>query len=320
MASAEIAPSTTLSSGVPFVSTYINDAKTASHATASVIDAARSMSQRASARENVRMAAVSQGLVEFANHFRQPPAPGIEVIDTGRYRLTLQPDYPIPGPNSAAWIRCRDDEADDVIAEVRELVGRRNLPLMWTLDPETQPAGFAEHLAAHGIEPEPHSPEVAVLVLAVDARIEGAEVEGLELRDALADPESFRQADAVNAGAFRDKPREPVAQERRRRNQLEAGNRRLLLATVDGEPAGSAGLTLYPPAGAIINGGAVLEKFRGRGVYRALVAARLEMARQAGLPGVSVWGGPMSRPILVRLGFEQVGWRRFYPDPALLRK
>jgi len=62
----------------------------------------------------------------------------------------------------------------------------------------------------------------------------------------------------------------------------------------------------------------VLEKFRGRGVYRAMVAARLEMAREAGVPGVSVWGGPMSRPILTRLGFEQVGWRRFYLDETLL--
>ena len=264
------------------------------------------------------MAAVSQGLVEFANRFRQPPAPGIEVIDTGRYRLTLQPDYPNPGPNSAAWIRCREDQADAVIAEVREEVRRRRLPLMWVLDPETEPATFADRLAAHGIRPEPHSTEVAVLVLPADTRVEGVEVSGLELRDALADPESFRQADAVNAGAFGDKPREAAAQERRRRNQLQAGNRRLLLAMLDGEPAGSAGLTLYPPAGGIINGGAVLERFRGRGVYRAMVAARLEMAREAGVPGVSVWGGPMSRPILTRLGFEQVGWRRFYLDETPL--
>jgi GNAT superfamily N-acetyltransferase len=264
------------------------------------------------------MAAVSQGLVEFANRFRQPPAPGIEVIDTGRYRLTLQPDYPTPGPNSAAWIRCREDEADSVIAEVREEVRRRKLPLLWVLDPETEPARFDKHLAACGILPEPHSPEVAVLVLPAEAEIEGVEIEGLELRDALADPESFRQADAVNAGAFRDKPREAAAQERRRRNQMAAGNRRVLLATIHGEPAGSAGLTLHPPAGAIINGGAVLEEFRGRGVYRAMVAARLRMAREAGVPGVSVWGGPMSRPILTRLGFEQVGWRRFYLDETRL--
>jgi GNAT superfamily N-acetyltransferase len=88
----------------------------------------------------------------------------------------------------------------------------------------------------------------------------------------------------------------------------------LLLATVDAEPAGAAGLTLFPPAGAILNGGAVRPKFRGRGVYRALVAARLAMAREAGAAGLAVWGGHMSAPILAGFGFVTVGWRKFYLD------
>ena len=58
----------------------------------------------------------------------------------------------------------------------------------------------------------------------------------------------------------------------------------------------------------------MLEKFRGRGVYRALLRERLRMAREAGAAGLSVWGGPMSAPILERLGFRPVGWRRFYID------
>jgi GNAT superfamily N-acetyltransferase len=75
-------------------------------------------------------------------------------------------------------------------------------------------------------------------------------------------------------------------------------------------------MTLFPPRGATINGGSVRPKFRGRGVYRALVAARLEIARRAGVEGLCVWGGEMSGPILARLGFEKVGWRRFYVDTS----
>jgi hypothetical protein len=44
------------------------------------------------------------------------------------------------------------------------------------------------------------------------------------------------------------------------------------------------------------------------------VAERLRMAREAGVAGLSVWGGPMSAPILDKLGFETVGWRKFYLD------
>ncbi|MDQ2944319.1 MAG: GNAT family N-acetyltransferase, partial [Candidatus Dormibacteraeota bacterium] len=90
----------------------------------------------------------------------------------------------------------------------------------------------------------------------------------------------------------------------------------LLLATVNGEPAGSGGLALFPPDGAAITGGSVRASFRGRGIYRALVAARLDIARRAGVSGLAVWGGEMSAPILARLGFEAVGWRRFFLDTS----
>jgi GNAT superfamily N-acetyltransferase len=261
------------------------------------------------------MARVS--LIEFANHFRQPPAPGVEIIDTPRYRAVLQPDYPIPGPNSATWVRCRREEADEVIAEVKALFEQRRLPCMWILDPDTEPADFPDRLAEHGIKPEPHAPELAVMVLPVEAHLDAARPDGVEFHDALADLDSFRKADAVNAQAFGDPIRgttagEVAAQERRRQAMLAAGNRRFLLATVGAEPAGSSGMTLFPPAGAIINGGAVLDRFRGRGVYTAMVVERLRIAREAGAAGLSVWGGPMSAPILERLGFEKVGWRRFY--------
>jgi N-acetylglutamate synthase-like GNAT family acetyltransferase len=255
------------------------------------------------------MPAVSQALIEFANHHRQPPAPGIEVIDTPRYRVTLQPDFPIPGPNSVTWVRCSPEEADEVIREARAIVAARGLPVNWILDPQTQPADFADHLARHGIGLDG---EAAVMVLPIDADLVSPQVEGLQVHDALVDPEAFRKADDINSEAFGSVVRSRESQERRRKNQLSAGNRRLLLATVDGEPAGSAGLTLYPPAGAIINGGAVLSGFRGRGVYRALIAARLAMAREAGVAGLAVWGGSMSAPILAGLGFVTVGSRKFY--------
>ena len=191
------------------------------------------------------MTAVSQALLEFANHYRSLPAPGVEVTVTPRYQITLQPDFPMAGPNSVSWIRCRVDESDDVIREARATIAPRHLPVMWTLDPETEPPDFADHLARHGIHPDPSGADVAVMVLPISATVEGPAIDGLEIRDGLADFDAFTSADAVNVEAFNAVSRRPDVQEmarleRRRLNLLAAGNHRLLLAAVDGEPAGSA--------------------------------------------------------------------------------
>jgi GNAT superfamily N-acetyltransferase len=264
------------------------------------------------------MAAVSQALIDFANQHRQEAAPGIEIIATRRYRAAIQPDFPIAGPNSVGWIRCEAGEAPEVISEARAIFASRHLPFMWTVDPDVQPTDFAQQLARHGAHPDPHGAEAQVMVMSIDATVNAPPIEGLEIRDALADLETFRMANqaAVEANLPIDSPESIAMQERRRLNFRAQGNRHLLLATVDGEPAGSAGIGVFPPAAAILQGGAVRPKFRGRGIYRALVAARQKIAREAGVDGLTVWGGDMSAPILAGLGFEKVGWRRFYVDTS----
>jgi len=267
------------------------------------------------------MPGVSQALIDFAANHRAQPAPGVEVIVTPRYQITLQPDFPIPGPNSVSYIRCRPDEADEVIREARATIAPYHLPVMWVLDPGTEPPDFALYLGKHGILPAPRDPEVAVMVLPIDAKVQAPPVPGLAFEDALADLATFQKLNSVAAEAFqsgyiRDDPEAVASQDRRRRNFIAAGNRRFLLATIDGEPAGAGNLALFPPAAATINGGSVRPEFRGRGIYRAMVAERLKIAREACVDGLSVWGGNMSRPILERLGFVKVSWRRFYLDTS----
>ena len=59
-------------------------------------------------------------------------------------------------------------------------------------------------------------------------------------------------------------------------------------------------------AGAYLMGGATAEWARGRGACRAVVRVRWDAAVERGTPAIAVGAGPMSRPILERLGFEQV--------------
>jgi len=77
------------------------------------------------------------------------------------------------------------------------------------------------------------------------------------------------------------------------------------LAFVDAEPA-AAGYASYTPLGLILFGGATLPAARGRGAYRALVAARAREAAARDTPTVVTHAGRMSRPILERLGFRPV--------------
>jgi len=263
------------------------------------------------------MAAFSQ-LAEFARSYRQRPSPGIEIIVTPRYQVQLMPDFPIPGPNHVSWVRCRPEEADDVIRQALQTASARGLPLTWVLDPDTQPADFGERLRKHGYVPEPGGEKSMVMVLPLArADLEMPPVEGLAVHDALADFETFTASEQVAEEGFAGLPfgeESPIADSRPRRyaNNRAAGNRRVVLATIDGEPAGSGSMTLLGPEAAIINGGAVRPRFRGRGVYRALVDARLRIARDAGAAGLMVWGGRMSAPILARMGFKTVSWRAHY--------
>ncbi len=58
---------------------------------------------------------------------------------------------------------------------------------------------------------------------------------------------------------------------------------------------------------ASIWGGGTLPGWRGRGIFRALVAHRARVAADAGFPWLQVDALPPSRPILARLGFVELG-------------
>jgi GNAT superfamily N-acetyltransferase len=256
-------------------------------------------------------------LSEFAKTYRTKPAPGVEVIETPRYLMQLIPDFPIPGPNSVSWIRCEKADVEDVIAEVQATAAARGLPLAWILDPDAQPPDLADRLAAHGLMPQEGGGEAAVMILPSESSIDAPAVNGLAIHDAHAGLDSFKAAEQVAAEAFAGIPfGEPTGidgtRELRYANNRATEGMHGVLATIDGEPAGSGSIRLHPPYGAIINGGAVRPRFRGLGVYRALVVARLQIAREAGVAGLVVWGGHMSAPILSKLGFQTVSWRRFY--------
>jgi hypothetical protein len=80
----------------------------------------------------------------------------------------------------------------------------------------------------------------------------------------------------------------------------------MVVVEQNGEPV-SAGWSLYfcgEFAG--LFGGATVPEWRGRGLYRATVAARIARMRDRAVAFATVDAGPMSRPILERLGFQAI--------------
>ena len=77
------------------------------------------------------------------------------------------------------------------------------------------------------------------------------------------------------------------------------------LAMAGDRPVSAARMVLHPGTGfASLWGGGTAPDWRGRGIYRALVARRMEVAMELGCEYLQVDASDMSRPILERLGFR----------------
>lgn len=138
--------------------------------------------------------------------------------------------------------------------------------------------------------------------------------EGLELRW-VTDLPTARECERVMVEVFGDTPTPDhrlaeVAEEGRR--ELHQGGSGRLVAYLDGEPVGASAVSMADPV-ARLWGGAVRERFRGRGVYRAMLAHRLDHARSLGRRLALVKGRVnTSGPILRRAGFSVFGQERSY--------
>jgi GNAT superfamily N-acetyltransferase len=79
----------------------------------------------------------------------------------------------------------------------------------------------------------------------------------------------------------------------------------VFVAYVDGRPA-STGWVYFTRGGefASLWGGSTIAEYRGHGLYTALLARRVQAARQQGKRFITIDAGPMSQPIVEKYGFR----------------
>lgn len=176
----------------------------------------------------------------------------------------------------------------------------------WKTRGHDAPADLADHLLAAGLRAEPEETvmigEAAALAVPVDIPAE-VSLRRLDPGAATFTGDAHRMA-AMQAAAFGDGP---PGEELIGRLVHPDGLSEAWVAEADGEVVCAGRLEVVPGTEfAGLWGGATIAPWRGRGIYRALVAARASSAIGRGVRYLQSDCTEMSRPILERSGLERV--------------
>ncbi|MDQ0988041.1 GNAT family N-acetyltransferase [Streptomyces sp. V2I9] len=238
---------------------------------------------------------------DLREHAR-PDGPGVRVERAGP--LVRQ----VGGPddwNGVVWSDPRlDAEGADaaIAAQIAHWGALGHEEFEWKLYSHDGPADLGERLRAAGFVPEATETLLVAPVEAL-APVRGAEPpEGIDLlpvTDAAGvDLMVLAHERAFGTGAGRLR-HQVLTRLERAPDEVVA-----LVAMAGGEPVSSARMELYPGTDFCgLWGGGTVAAWRGRGLYRTLVARRARIAADKGFRFLQVDASAMSAPILVRLGF-----------------
>jgi GNAT superfamily N-acetyltransferase len=212
------------------------------------------------------------------------------------------------GFGGQGWVEYRDlggidgDELDELIARQVQVFTDRDERFEWKLHGHDLPADLPQRLLAAGFEPE--ETETVVIGLVADLVVEPSLPEGVTIRE-VTERADLRRIGTMEEAVWGDDHSwlDDLATER----EADPDGLRIFLAEA-GDTVVSAGWVRFPSGTefATLWGGATLEEWRGRGIYRALVGVRAGLAAERGRVYIETDASDDSRPILQRLGFVAV--------------
>jgi GNAT superfamily N-acetyltransferase len=233
-------------------------------------------------------------LAENANTYT-PLGPTDERIVTDRYVLWIGRGDE-PGWNVAQRFRLGADEVEAVREEIHGLLRERGrTACTWEIGTHATPADLVDRLLGLGLVDDSEPLAIGMVLDHAPAQQPSADV---EVRRATT-PDDHYESARIAAIAF------GMPEPERRAEEEPDPNNVVYLAYIDGKPVARAS-GAFGEHGATLFGGSTLPEARGRGAYRALVAARWQDAVDRGTPLLVTQAGRMSRPILERLGFRAV--------------
>ena len=197
----------------------------------------------------------------------------------------------------------RDDQVDALIARQVQVFAARGDPFEWKLHEHDRPADLAERLVASGLIPEARETVMIapVATVATDPMLSG----GVTLLEVTERNDLDRIAEMERAVWHEDRSWLAESLEAERRVDPDALT--IVVAEATGTVVCAAWVRFVGGTEfATLWGGATLEEWRGRGIYRAIVAYRANLAAARGFRYLQVDASDDSRPILSRLGFVAV--------------
>jgi GNAT superfamily N-acetyltransferase len=173
----------------------------------------------------------------------------------------------------------------------------------WKLHGHDRPAFLADRLVAAGFRPEER--ETVVIAAIADLDLTTQPPEGVTLRE-VHTRRDFDRIDAMEAEVWGEDDAFH-AESLELEYAADPDQLRIIVAEA-GETVVSAGWIRFPTGTEFgtLWGGSTLAAWRGRGIYRSLVAHRARLAVENGRSYLEVDASDDSRPILERLGFRPI--------------
>jgi GNAT superfamily N-acetyltransferase len=233
-----------------------------------------------------------------------PPMPDLRLIERPGWLQIITPSVKTGALNEVTYSALADADADAVIDAT--IAGYRALGLKfrWCVGPGSAPSDLGARLERRGL-----IASCGLGMARATAPLSGASTGSTAGDSAI----SIEEVDETTVEAFSRVIAEgwnldhtPTAHV----NHLILGTpqrrERLFLARCEDEPAAAASYIAFPRSAYLI-GGVVLPRFRGLGLYRALVRARMADAHARGISLVTSHAREASSaPILAKLGFATI--------------
>ncbi|WP_087883109.1 GNAT family N-acetyltransferase [Streptomyces alboflavus] len=206
--------------------------------------------------------------------------------------------------NGVLWSDLDESTADAAIAaQVRHFTSR-GLEFEWKAYSHDLPADLPERLLAAGFTPE--DPETLMVAAVDELPLDADPPEGVRLVP-VTDAAGVRLMVDVHEQAFGT---DGTALGKQLLDQITTAPDTIaaVVALAGDVPVSSARLEFCPGTDfAGLWGGGTVTEWRGRGIYRALIAHRARIAADHGVRHLQVDASSQSRPILRRLGFAELG-------------